>query len=172
MNNMERSSYVREQITRTLIEMLGSRKLEDITVRDLTDRAGVGRVSFYRNIADKEDILRQESDRLLKQWGHAYEANPTSSPETLFPSLFDFLLDNKDFYTVLYHAGLSDILMETIIKTLNPGAEAVSAAAYAKAFVAYGIFGWVNEWISRGMKESGEEMTALFQALQSQSGNI
>ena len=145
MNNEQRSSFVKEQITKTLIQMLGTQKLEDISVRDLTDQAGVGRVSFYRNFADKEDILRQESDRLLRQWGQDYESDITSTLDTLFPSLFGFLRHNRQFYTTLYRAGLSGILMDTIVKTINPTKEENTAAAYAKAFMAYGIFGWIND---------------------------
>ena len=69
MNNEQKNSYVRQQITDTLIGMLKEKSIQEISVSDLTDRAGVGRVSFYRNYADKEDVLRQESARLLQQWG-------------------------------------------------------------------------------------------------------
>jgi hypothetical protein len=34
--------------------------------------------------------------------------------------------------------------------------------AYMKSFWAYGIYGWMLEWIRRGMQESGKELSALF----------
>ena len=34
--------------------------------------------------------------------------------------------------------------------------------AYMKSFWAYGIYGWMLEWIKRGMQESGKELSALF----------
>ena len=36
--------------------------------------------------------------------------------------------------------------------------------AYITAFIAYGTYGWIEEWVARGMQESGEEMTALLSA--------
>ena len=33
--------------------------------------------------------------------------------------------------------------------------------AYATAFLAHGIYGWIAEWVARGMQESPEEMAAL-----------
>ena len=36
-----------------------------------------------------------------------------------------------------------------------------NAVAYTKAFIAYGIYGAVSEWIGRGMTESAEELAAL-----------
>ena len=139
------------------------KKLADISISELTDRAGVGRVSFYRNYQTKEDILREESDRLIQEWGKLYEANPESAPETLFPSLFDFYREHRDFYTTLYEAGMSTIMMDTIISTIQITPELQNLEAYMKSFWAYGIYGWMLEWIKRGMQESGSELIGLFQ---------
>ena len=34
--------------------------------------------------------------------------------------------------------------------------------AYAKAFAAYSLYGWIEVWFQRGMQESAEEMKQLF----------
>ena len=129
------------------------------TRSDATKQCGI---SFYRNYQNKEDILKEESDRLIKEWGRLYEANPESAPETLFPSLFDFYRDHRDFYTTLYNAGMSSIMMETIIGTIQIKPEMQNLEAYMKSFWAYGIYGWMLEWIKRGMQESGKELSTLF----------
>ena len=123
MNNAQKNSFVRQQITDTLIEMLKEKSIQEISVSDLTDRAGVGRVSFYRNFSDKEDVLRQESARLLQQWGILFESGQGNAEYSrVFLSLFDYLRQNREFYTVLCGAGLSGILMDTVVATarLNP----------------------------------------------------
>ena len=163
MNNEQKNTYVKRQITAALLDLLKEKKLSDISVSELTDRAGVGRVSFYRNYQTKEDILREESDRLIQEWGKLYEANPESAPETLFPSLFDFYREHRHFYTTLYEAGMSTIMMDTIISTIQITPEMPNLEAYMKSFWAYGIYGWMLEWIKRGMQESGSELIGLFQ---------
>ena len=80
----------------------------------------------------------------------------------MFPSLFDFYRDHRDFYTTLYNAGMSSIMMETIIGTIQITPEMKNLEAYMKSFWAYGIYGWMLEWIKRGMQESGKELSALF----------
>lgn len=162
MNNAQKNSYVKKQITATLIDLLKKKSLSEISISELTDKAGIGRVSFYRNYHGKEDILKEESNRLIREWGKLYESNPESAPETLFPSLFDFYRDHKDFYTTLYNAGLSSIMMETIIGTIQITPDMKNLEAYMKSFWAYGIYGWLLEWIKRGMPESGKELSALF----------
>ena len=163
MNNEQKNTWVKRQITAALLNLLKEKKLADISVSELTEMAGVGRVSFYRNYQTKEDILREESDRLIQEWGRLYEANPESAPETLFPSLFDFYREHRDFYTTLYEAGMSTIMMDTIISTIQITPELQNLEAYMKSFWAYGIYGWMLEWIKRGMQESGSELIGLFQ---------
>ncbi len=162
MNNEQKNSYVKKQILTALLDLLKEKPLSDISVSELTARAEIGRVSFYRNYQSKEDILKEESDRLIKEWGRLYESNPESSPETLFPSLFDFYRDHREFYTTLYDAGMSSIMMETILSTIRITPDMPSLEAYMKSFWAYGIYGWLLEWIRRGMPESGKELLTLF----------
>ena len=162
MNNEQKNTYVKKQITAALLALLKEKPLSAISISELTSKAEIGRVSFYRNYQSMEDILKQESDRLIKEWGRLYESNPESSPETLFPSLFDFYRDHKEFYTTLYDAGMSSIMMETIINTIHITPEMQNLEAYMKSFWAYGIYGWMIEWIRRDMQESGNELLTLF----------
>ncbi len=162
MNNEQKNTYVKKQITAALLALLKEKPLSEISISELTSRAEIGRVSFYRNYGSKEDILKEESDRLIGEWGKLYESNPESAPQTLFPSLFDFYRDHKDFYTTLYEAGMSSIMMETIVGTIRITPEMQNLEAYMKSFWAYGIYGWMLEWIKRGMQESGKELLVLF----------
>ena len=57
---------------------------------------------------------------------------------------------------------MSSIMMETIIGTIQILPEMPNLEAYMKSFWAYGIYGWMLEWIKRGMHESGDELKALF----------
>ena len=164
MNNEQKNTYVKKQITAALLALLKEKSLSAISISELTSKAEIGRVSFYRHYQSMEDILKQESDRLIKEWGRLYESNPESSPETLFPSLFDFYRDHKEFYTTLYDAGMSSIMMKTIINTIHITPEMQNLEAYMKSFWAYGIYGWMIEWIRRGMQESGNELLTLFTA--------
>lgn len=64
MNNQEKNSYVRSQILKALLEMMRVDNFDSITISCLTTKAEVGRASFYRNYQTKEDVLRQEAERL------------------------------------------------------------------------------------------------------------
>ena len=58
MSNEGRNSYVIEHITDALLKLMKDKPIEDISIRELCEVAGIGRASFYRNFNSKEDILR------------------------------------------------------------------------------------------------------------------
>ena len=162
LDNEQKSSYVRRSITRAMLELIAEKPLAQISVIELTERAGVGRVSFYRHFASREDVLRSESDRLLREWGERFEQSPDAAFEAMFLHLFDFFLENRAFYQAVWDAGLSHVVADTIVGVIGQHEESDAAVAYGKAFWAHGIFGWIDEWIRRGMREDGRTMMAMF----------
>ncbi len=85
------------QMIAALLDLMKKKPAFEIFISDLQKKAKIGRVSFFRNYHRKEDILKQESDRLIRQWGRRFEADPSSGPEGLFPSLFDFYREHREF---------------------------------------------------------------------------
>lgn len=141
--------------------LLKENKLSNISISEITRKAGVGRASFYRNYKSKEDILRQYDLMLIKEWGKSFESNPHSNVNNLFGSLFQHYKNHVDFYMILYDNNLTDMMLDTIKAVSGPKIEMDNKEAYEKAFLAYGIYGWLMEWISRGMKESEDEINAM-----------
>ena len=139
MNNQDKNSYVKRQITNALLELLKERELSDITIGEITDKAEVSRNSFYRNYSDKEDIIRKYLYQFLSEWDAEWKQKNSDSNAELFGHLF------KESYLSLW--GPSE--------TVN------NVTAYTLAFVANGILGWIEEWLKRGMCESAESMSSL-----------
>ena len=102
MDNEERNSYVKNEITKALLELLKEKDLKDIKINEITTRAQVGRVSFYRNYQDKEDILKQYLERIIKEW----KLQDQMPFELIMKTLFEHLMAYQDFYTLLYQKDL------------------------------------------------------------------
>ena len=166
MNNQEKNTYVRSQLLAALLKMMREQPFADISVSALVNRAQVGRASFYRNFTDKEDVLRQENDRLTAQWKQNYDAQEHTAPNELLVSLLDFYKERSDFYLALYQAGLSDIVLQTLLVQSEITPEMPNAMAYLKSSIAYMLYGWIVEWMKRGMPESGTELAKMFEEAQ------
>ena len=110
MNNQEKNTYVRQHILSALLELMHTQDFVSISIQALVDAAGVGRASFYRNFASKEDVLQQESVRLTNEWKTNFDhEHPDGTPgqdNLWLVSLLDFYKDHAEFYLALYHAGL------------------------------------------------------------------
>lgn len=161
MNNQEKNTYVREHMLNALMEMLELIPVSDISVCDLVQRAGVGRASFYRNFASVEDILIQEERRLFSAWREDYERVPEPERADFNESLLNFYKTNERFYLMLYRCGLSSVIRDTILSSMNIEASDPNPVAYLKSSIAHMVFGWVDEWMKRGMQESGTELVKM-----------
>lgn len=161
-SNQNRNRYVLRQLTAALLALLEEQELGDIPVSALCQRAGVGRASFYRNFEEKEDILRRYIGEIFRDWTEGYEklANPPVS--ALIEGLFGHFEAHRDFYGLLHRRGLVYLLKDVILGLCGPKAEHTAIEAYASAFAAYSIYGWVEVWFQRGMTETAEELAALF----------
>ena len=101
MTNQEKNTYVRQHILSALLELMETQEFASISIQALVDAAGVGRASFYRNFASKEDVLQQESVRLTNEWKTKFDQehpDGTPGPENLWLiSLLDFYKEHSEF---------------------------------------------------------------------------
>ncbi len=164
MNNTEKNSYVKTQITNTLLELLKEKELKDISISEITTAAHVSRISFYRNFNNKDNIIKEYMHLTLDEWK---KNNPKTSEHTeddLLGDIFAYITEYKDFYLLLSERNIFYFLKDIIMDTLGPKAEYPNFGAYTSAFISNGIYGWIEEWFARGMQESSEEMAKLLKS--------
>ena len=121
MNNEEKNSYVKTRITDTLIELMHYKPFNDISISELTNLAGVGRVSFYRNYDSLEDILSKyislETDKWINQSGFIHISIPASKEYVI--SLLKHLYDYRDFIDLLLKNDIIYLLEKEFDERIN-----------------------------------------------------
>lgn len=165
MGNRERNTYVMERITRATLGLLEDHELSDISVSQICQTAQVSRNSFYRNFQSLEDILRREVGRRLDAWYAVCQSEGHDFDADLYGSFFQHLQENGDFYQLLERRGLFHLFREAYLGLFGPKPDQPNVQAYVVAFVAGGMLAWVEEWMARGMQESGDQMAAALRAL-------
>ena len=160
-SNESRNAYVIEHITESMLKLLNEKPIQDISISEIVDDAGVGRTSFYRNYETKEDVVKKYITSLIEKWDQDYKASGKDSNAELYGSLFKHLKDNADFYLLLKERNLMYLFLEVFLEQFGPKPEYDNMWAYTTAFITYGTYGWIEEWIGRGMQESAETMAAL-----------
>lgn len=155
----EANAFVKECITTALLIMMKTQNIDDIFVTDLIAKAGVARNSFYRNFASKKDVLSKHLIILIQEWGKEFEdrCDPAYFSESLLKHYYKY----KDFYLLLYRQGLSDMIYETIRAACKLDEAQNNIQRYFLSMIAGMIWGWVDEWMRKGMPESPEEIVLL-----------
>ena len=107
-------------ITNTLIELINKKNYESISISELCIKAGVGRMSFYRNFNSKDEILiKYISDityNFIKNNKIVYNE---PNFKTYIIALFEHLRNNKTLCYNLYKINklhlIKDIFDEVFI---------------------------------------------------------
>lgn len=163
MSNEGRNAYVVRHITESLLALLEKKSMGEISVSELCGNAGVGRASFYRNFNSMEDILKGYVNQLFDGWKREWEANNSLPLSAGIGMIFGHFEEHEAFYRLLNERGLIYLLKDVILDILELKADLPKDQAYAKAFVAYSLYGWIEVWFQRGMQESAQEMEQMFQ---------
>ena len=162
MSNKGRNTYVMEQITQALLNLLHANPLDHISISALCDAAGVGRASFYRNFKTKENILKAYINELFCSWTDEYSKTDNQPLNELIRSIFTHFEKHHAFYSLLHKRHLTYLLKDVVIEICGPKPEHSQIEAYSRAFVAYSLYGWIEVWFQRGMQESADELANLF----------
>jgi AcrR family transcriptional regulator len=108
----------RKLLQDALIELVAEKGYESVTIREVLDRANVGRSTFYAHFQDKDQLLHsvldylgelfdQHKERLLAATKHAAKPENTDPTLGLSPtlSLFQFVGQNHRFFKAMLGKG-------------------------------------------------------------------
>lgn len=146
--NQDASRYVRKSILTALYELMKVKPFSEIHIQEITEKAGVSRISYYRNYKSKEDIL---DSYMLYETSKFHEAHKGENEEEFLFHLLEHLQHFKEQFRLLYQNNLSYLFAEHIYSWCGPKKETEDHEAYLLSATSYAIFGFVDEWIKRGM---------------------
>ena len=91
-----------------------------------------------------------------------WKADLKKDPDQRFSQvLLERFYRHRDFFLSLYRSHLSWMLHDHLNDFCGLNSTLPPVAAYAIAAIAGALFGWVDEWISRGMLETPAELIKL-----------
>ncbi len=155
---IKREAFVNEYITEALLMLMKKKAYKDITITEICTKAGVTRMSFYRNFESKEDILRRWitdiTDRFLTVSGISYK---NDSPREYFVKLFTHMEQYKSICSALYQADLIYLVKEQFDRVIL-AIHHDDYDDYKSYFLSGGIYNVFLLWLINGAKESPEEL--------------
>ena len=157
MNN-KRELSVAQYITNSLFELMKVKPYNDISITEITDKANVNRVSFYRNFTSKEDIIdkwiKSTTQNFLSKSDISYQKDSTLD---YFTKLFTHLENYKIEAMLIYKANLFNLLKNEFDSNLI-NLHKKEYSNYKSYFLAGGIFNVYYFWLINGCKETPQQV--------------
>lgn len=156
----EAHDMVLESLTQAILQLMTQKPLAQINVSELCERAGVSRVSFYRNYSSKQDILVQYLSQCTETWFAEFSKKPEDEfIRTFSAELLEQYRKNADLIRLLYDNGVGYLLKEHIFACCKLNEITEPEEAYPRAVLAGAVYGLVDEWIRLGMEALPERFS-------------
>lgn|ERR1700722_7551729 len=164
----------RERLGAALIALIEEKAIDEVTVREVLDRAKVGRSTFYVHYRDKDDLFLSQLEEGLQMWSNILSVKQEKSrrvaPVTEF---FAHVASARKLYRSLVASGRIQAFFDLaqgyfargIARRLKeiglpiPDQREFDARAHALAGNLLSLLRW---WLDRGAKETPEDMDGLF----------
>ncbi len=166
-----RSIRSREWIFKALKELLAATEYDKITVIMLTDRAGVGRSTFYRNYSRMDDVLLEQIHQKLDDFDLFLEQTvPGSSagfPLMLLDPMFRFWMNDSSLLELLLRAERIQLFHQAVLARQSFLSQSmVAGLPYRHAQFVRGVgismlTTALVQWVSGGKQETPEELARL-----------
>ncbi len=95
----------RKQLRECLISLLKQKKVQDITVRELTDMADLNRGTFYLHYKDVYDLLEKTETELQTDFYELLQKHDAKDlqqrPAVLFEEIYTLVYNNVDLIEIL-----------------------------------------------------------------------
>lgn len=175
-----RVQRTRQLLRDSLMSLILEKGYDAITIQEITDRANLGRATFYLHYRDKEDLLVNsleaifdELKRLVEKPDGALDLGASQPPVVI---AFRHASENADLYRVIFSGqGAARIFLrikEYLQRVLRKHLEdMLPAGTYAipldvtSAYMAGAMFSLIEWWLLSDMPYSPEEMAGMFRQL-------
>jgi AcrR family transcriptional regulator len=164
----------RERLGAALIALIQEKAMDEVTIREVLDRAKVGRSTFYVHYENKDDLLLSQMEEGLQMWSNMLSTKQDKS-RRLAPvaEFFAHVGSAGKLYRSLVACGRIQAYFDLaqgyfargIARRLKeiglpiPDQREFDARAHALAGNLLSLLRW---WLDRGAKETGEDMDELF----------
>ena len=164
----EANQRVKKSITDALFSLMQEKKLSDIRITELIERAGVARASFYRNYGAKEDVLVTLIRDVLDQFSGEMCLNQGVfyTYENILLS-FQYFQRNREYVLNLYRSGFASVLLEELNRfheALEGTMPAASIDKYALYMYIGALFNTALVWLSEEPETPPETLAEFFLA--------
>ncbi|MBW6466265.1 MAG: TetR/AcrR family transcriptional regulator [Brevefilum sp.] len=177
-----RVQRTRKSLQDSLMALILEEGYDEISIQDITEKANLGRATFYLHFKDKDELLLEVMNQLIvdfmDQAPQLTEAQWHLKDTKTIVKLFDFAAANYDLYRILtigsggitasrqlHHSIAENIkgFIQAELDTLN--AEPVLPVDFIANHFSGSLLATIYWWLDNDLPYTAEEMATMFQKI-------
>lgn len=164
MNRREQLTLdLREDIGSAILQLMREKPLDKITVDELSEKANVGRATFYRQFHSRQEAISWKLNREWIRYAEEHQLNfEGSAPADYAGGFFAFIYSLRETNALLIKNSCKHCIFDAMrysFENMDSGTD--TKEYYHDHFRAYGLLGLVEGWIDAGYDLSIDEMADL-----------
>lgn len=113
----KRKTRTRPALYNALLELLGEKSFDQITIREITARANLGYATFFRHYPDKDVLLHDlAEDEIRKLMSITLPVLYTADARTFMQTRSAYLWENRKIWSALLTGGAAGIVKEEYLR--------------------------------------------------------
>lgn len=189
MNNPREDRRIRrtkKMLKQSLAELMQQKDFQNITVKDITDRADLNRGTFYLHYTDPYDLLQKlENDTILDFQDMIDTHVSQTSRQSILPVLepiVAYIFENATICRCLFDNTAANTFVQkfrqlifyngaSLIKKRFPDARPQDAE-YFFSFITYGLAGLVKQWFETDLSMPQRDLVVLADTMVSATAQV
>ena len=102
-----------------LADLLSKKSIQNITVKELTDKVDIHRSTFYTNFTDIYDLYKQIEDATISEINDIFIQNYTTDSKAFFGILFKYVYENSQVCSMFLGKNVSPTFYSRITDLLK-----------------------------------------------------
>lgn len=171
-----RTLYTKKVIKESLIELLKTKEIHQVTVTDICKKADINRGTFYTHYKDAFDLLQSMEDELFDQILRYIKEIPVEEYNSLLLlKVLELIKENKDLCKVLFCNQRDSSILNRILNIANqidigqiinnPSLTNKTIANYYMRYSVGGCISIIETWLENNLPESPSELVQIINGI-------
>lgn len=166
-----RNDYCKNAMARACLELIEDKPINKVTIDEITQKAGVGRATWFRTFNSRHDAIVYGLVLLWDDWAREHDLkdhNKISADNA--ESFIDYIYEIRNIRNDLIRSGEQSAILDSFLYVLVRNNDPNDAKDYfMRMFVTYGITGLIEGWSNNHYQQSKEDLARYLKDLITQS---
>ncbi len=175
MSKTKKRKNTKDLISLALYALMHKHEYDEISVKDICERAGVSRMSFYRYYSMKDDIFITYCDERFEEFYNSIQSIKDLTLNEFTLEMFRFIDRYRRQITVLFQAHREFMLLEQLNSYTKYTISNLKSDYFTEQknnpiytyFMSGGLFNVIVYWINNSHPSSPEKMNEMLYSITS-----